>query len=77
MEVTVQEDTGGGYTDITYALSGGISIQGNSDRFSSSQTWIRSFDNTDKIRVRLIRDTGTTNIDTQAGYSRITIERVN
>ena len=45
--------------------------------YGTAQTWLRSFDNTDKLRVRFVRTLGTTNLDTVADMSRIIIERVN
>ncbi len=75
IEVTVQEDTGGGFTDISYVVAGTYTRE-SADRFSTSQTWLRSFNSGDDIRVRVIRDSGTMNIDTRANLSRITIERV-
>ena len=77
VEVTVQEDTGAGYGDIVYGLTGHMGQETNGNNFGCVQTWIRSFDATDKIRVRLLRDTGTTSLDTVANWSSVTIERVN
>ena len=76
MEVQVQEDTGAGFTDISYARSGAVHLE-NMDRFGSTQTWIRSFDATDKIRIRVREDIGTQHLGMLAGGSRVTIERVN
>ncbi len=77
VEVRVQENTGGSFVDIAYALSGNIGTETNGDKWGTQQTWIRSFDASDKIRVRLVRDTGTTSLDTVADWSSVTIERVN
>ena len=76
MEVQVQEDTGGGYTDISYAHTGSLHLE-LQDRFSSTQTWLRSFDATDKIRVRVREDVGMQAVRTLAAASRVIIERVN
>ncbi len=75
----VQEDTGGGWSTITYAKSNAeaFEVTGGGGHFGTTQTWLRSFNNTDKLRVRMVRVNGDTNLDTLADGSRITIERVN
>ena len=79
VDMWVEENTGAGYTTIAYANSGTyvFEVAGGGAIYTTSQTWLRSFDNTDKIRVRMQRTTSTTNLDTKANASRITIERVN
>ena len=76
--VTVQEDTGGGFTNISYAISSAYHRK-TADKNSSSQSWMRTFNLGDDIRIRVIRTTGTAtplDIDTTANASRILIEKV-
>ncbi len=75
----VQEDTSGSWSTISYAKSNAeaFEVTGGGGHFGTTQTWLRSFNNTDKLRVQMVRVTGSTNLDTLADGSRITIERVN
>ncbi len=76
LEMTVEEDTGGGYAVIPYGKTGDGHTK-FADRYSCSQSWLRSFDSGDKIRVRVVRVTATSLMDTRVDTSQITIERVN
>ena len=79
MRMYLQEDTGGGYSTITYAKSNAeiLEFTGGGGHYGTAQTWLRSFNNTDKLRVLFVRTLGSTNMDTVPDMSRITIERVN
>ena len=88
MLVRVQEDTGTGNGFVGFGHAGGptpgasysgfgsIHYEGM-DRFGGTETWIRSFNASDKIRVRFKESTGSQELGLLAGGSRITIERVN
>ncbi len=76
MLVQPQENVGAGFVDIGYSGAGSIHYEGM-DRFGSTQTWIRSFNATDKIRFRFQESAGSQELGLLAGGSRVTIERVN